>query len=134
MIESDHKVVMQLRDRNAHVIFGDASQRMILEAAGIEHANLVVVTIKNDRLLPAIIGEVRQLRSDVPVVVRVEDVEDTKNLASLRVSEVVQPQLEVGLEMVRQSLLALRVEENQIAPLLGQLRAERYEPKGDTDS
>lgn len=131
MIESEHKVVMQLRDRDAAVIFGDASQRMILEAAGIAGANLVVVTIKNDRLLPAIIGEIRALRSDVPVVVRVEDVEDTSNLVSLRVNEVVQPQLEVGLEMVRQSLLALRVEENQIAPLLVQLRAERYEPKED---
>ncbi len=134
IIESDHKVVMQLRDRNAHVVFGDASRRTILEAAGIEHANLVVVTIKNDRLLPAIIGEVRALRSDVPVVVRVEDVEDTSNLVSLQVNEVVQPQLEVGLEMVRQSLLALQVDESQIAPLLGQLRAERYEPKGDAGS
>jgi voltage-gated potassium channel Kch len=70
----------------------------------------------------------------VPIVVRVEDVEDTRTLASLRVSEVVQPQLEVGLEMVRQALLALRVEETHIAPLLVQLRAERYEPKGEAGS
>jgi CPA2 family monovalent cation:H+ antiporter-2 len=129
VIESDHKVVMQMRDRNVNVLFGDASQRMILEAAGLADANLVVVTSKNDSLLPTLVGEIRSIRRDVPIVVRVEDVEETKDLSLLRVDEVVQPQLEVGLEMVRQSLLALRVDENQIIPLLGQLRSERYEPK-----
>jgi CPA2 family monovalent cation:H+ antiporter-2 len=115
-------------------MFGDASRGTILEAAGIQDANLVVVTTKNDRILPTIVQEIRSIRSDVPIVVRVEDVEETKNLSLLRVDEVVQPQLEVGLEMVRQSLLALRVDESQIIPLLGQLRAERYEPKGDKGS
>jgi len=134
VIESDHKVVMSMRDRNERVIFGDATQRTILEAAGLAGASLVVVTTKQDSMLPALVGEVRSLRLDVPIVVRVEDVEETRNLSLLRIDEVVQPQLEVGLEMVRQSLLALHVDESQIIPLLGQLRAERYEPKGGSGS
>jgi CPA2 family monovalent cation:H+ antiporter-2 len=134
VIEFDHKVVMAMRDRNERVIFGDATQRTILEAAGLAAASLVVVTTKQDSMLPALVEEVRSIRHDVPIVVRVEDVEETRDLSLLRVSEMVQPQLEVGLEMVRQSLLALRVDESQIIPLLGQLRAERYEPKGGSGS
>jgi hypothetical protein len=45
----------------------------------------------------------------------------------LSVEEIVQPQFEVGLEMVRQALLALKINEARIFTLLGQLRADRYE-------
>ena len=42
------------------------------------------------------------------------------------VEEVVQPQLEVGIEMLRQALLKLHVEQGEIALMLEQLRSERY--------
>jgi K+/H+ antiporter YhaU regulatory subunit KhtT len=87
-----------------------------------------VVTTTNDTILPTVIAEVKAVRSDVPIVVRVEEVEDVHALSTLKVEEVVQPQLEVGLEMVRQSLLALQIDESQIFAVLGQLRADRYEP------
>jgi CPA2 family monovalent cation:H+ antiporter-2 len=74
------------------------------------------------------VGEIKRVRRDVPVVVRVEEVEDIDTLSSLTVEEIVQPQLEVGLEMVRQSLLSLGIDEARVFTLLGQLRAERYEP------
>jgi CPA2 family monovalent cation:H+ antiporter-2 len=67
------------------------------------------------------------MRSDLPVVVRVEEVEDVHTLATLKVEEIVQPQFEVGLEMVRQSLLALKFDESSIFTLLDKLRAGRYE-------
>ncbi|NDF16072.1 hypothetical protein EB061_12265, partial [bacterium] len=68
------------------------------------------------------------IEHEVPIVVRVEEVEDIDTLSSLTVEEIVQPQLEVGLEMVRQSLLSLGIDEARVFTLLGQLRAERYEP------
>jgi voltage-gated potassium channel Kch len=74
------------------------------------------------------VGEIKDARRDVPIVVRVEEVEDIDTLSSLTVNEIVQPQLEVGLEMVRQSLLSLGMDEARVFPLLGQLRAERYQP------
>jgi CPA2 family monovalent cation:H+ antiporter-2 len=110
------------------VVFGDASRPTNLEAAGLKGAQLVVVTTTNDRILPSMVGEIRDVRRDVPVVVRVEEVEDIDTLSSLTFDEIVQPQLEVGLEMVRQSLLSLGMDEARVFPLLGQLRAERYQP------
>ncbi|MEN9845012.1 MAG: hypothetical protein RIS36_159 [Pseudomonadota bacterium] len=128
VVETDYKTVTQMRDNNVAVLFGDASRPTILAAAGLQHARLVVVTTTNDSILPAIVGEIRAVRRDVPIVVRVEEVEDIDTLASLTVDEIVQPQLEVGLEMVRQSLLSLNIDESRVFTLLGQLRAERYEP------
>lgn len=128
VIESDYKIATQMRDMDITVLFGDGSHRAILESAGLHHASLVVVTTTNDTILPTLIGEVKAVRGDVPIVVRVEEVEDVQTLSSLKVEEIVQPQLEVGLEMVRQSLLALNIDESQIIAVLGQLRADRYEP------
>jgi CPA2 family monovalent cation:H+ antiporter-2 len=128
VVENDYKTVTQMRDKNVGVVFGDASRPTILEAAGLKEARLVVVTTTNDHILPPIVGEIRRARHDVPIVVRVEEVEDIDTLSSLTVEEIVQPQLEVGLEMVRQSLLSLGIDEARVFTLLGQLRAERYEP------
>ncbi len=128
VVENDYKTVTQMRDKNVGVVFGDASRPTILEAAGLKEARLVVVTTTNDHILPPIVEEIRRARHDVPIVVRVEEVEDIDTLSSLTVEEIVQPQLEVGLEMVRQSLLSLGIDGARVFTLLGQLRAERYEP------
>jgi CPA2 family monovalent cation:H+ antiporter-2 len=127
VIESDYKVALQLRDSNVPVVFGDATRRAILDAAGVAQSALVVITSTNDQILPGIISEIKRIRHDLAIVVRVEEVEDLQTLASLSVEEIVQPQFEVGLEMVRQSLLALKTDEAKIFTLLGQLRADRYE-------
>jgi CPA2 family monovalent cation:H+ antiporter-2 len=127
VIESDYKIALQLRDSQVPVVFGDATRRPILEAAGVNQCALVVVTSTNDQILPVIISELKRIRRDAVVVVRVEEVEDLQMLASLSVQEIVQPQFEVALEMVRQSLLALKTDESEIFALLGQLRADRYE-------
>jgi CPA2 family monovalent cation:H+ antiporter-2 len=86
----------------------------------------VVITTTQDELLPQMVDEIKKTRADVPIVVRVEEVEDISTLSSLSVTEIVQPQLEVGLEMVRQSLLSLRIDEETVSSHLSQLRAERY--------
>lgn len=129
VVESDYKVVTQLRDHELDVVFGDGSHAGVLKGAGVERARLVVVTTTHDALLPEIVSHIRSLHATVPVVVRVEDVEDVNTLTNLRVQEVVQPQLEVGLEMVRQALVCLRVDIEEIVSVLNTLRAERYEPR-----
>jgi CPA2 family monovalent cation:H+ antiporter-2 len=127
VIESDYKIALQLRDEEVPVVFGDATRQAILEAAAVPKSALVVITSTNDQILPSVIYEVRQMRPDLPVVVRVQEVEDLHTLASLKVEEIVQPQMEVGLEMVRQALLALKIEEHEIFSLLSRLRSDRYE-------
>ena len=130
VIEIDYKTTTQMRDDGISVIFGDATRPTILEAAGLREARLVVITTTNDKILPSIISEIQALRKDVAIVVRVEEVEDIDTLSTLTVNGIVQPQLEVGLEMVRQALLSLDVTEERMFSLLDQLRSERYELRG----
>lgn len=128
VIESDYKTITHMRDLGLQAISGDGTHRVILEGAKLGDARLVVVATTNDSILPTLLGEVNDINRAVPIVVRVEELQDLEELAFTDIHEIVQPQLEVGLEMVRQSLLALGVSDIEILNLLGKLRSKRYDP------
>jgi CPA2 family monovalent cation:H+ antiporter-2 len=134
VIELDHKVVMDLRDHEISVVFGDASHALILEAAGVARARLVILALTNDNVIPRVVEAVRALNSTSPLVVRVEEIADVERLYQLGIREAVEPQREVGLEMIRQALLALDVPERKIFSILGQLRASLHAAAHDPTS
>lgn len=126
VLDWSFKAVTQMRDRGLHVVFGDCSRREMLEAAGVARASLVVVATTTDAALPEMVREIRSVKPDVPTVIRVHEVDEAEPLEELQVLDIVSPQFEVGIEIVRQSLLALNEPETQIFALLGQLRGGRY--------
>lgn len=126
LIELDYGVVRELRQQGSPVLFGDASSRTILERAGVVRARLLVVTITDNRVLPLILEQVNTLNRNLPVVVQVPIVEDL-NLVPLSTNRhIVQPDLEAGLEIIRQSLMALGSDDREIFLVLRQLRSSRY--------
>lgn len=127
IVEADHKEVLQLRDKELHAVFGDATHRVILQALKIEKAKLIVVTTTNDELLKIILPEIRELHSSLPTLVRVEEISDVREIYQLGIHGAVQPQLETGIEMVRQVLGILGTEEGKTAELLEKLRVQRYD-------
>lgn len=126
IVESDYASVIEIRNEALPVIFGDGTRGTILESAHVERAKLVLLTVTNDSVLPSILRELRKINEHVPVVVRLEDVEALGELAPYSVREAVQPQFEVGLEMIAQSLMALGMRDAEIFSILAQFRAEGY--------
>ncbi len=134
VIELDHKVVMDLRDHEVSVVFGDASHALILEAASVARARLVILTLTNDNAIPRVVQAIKALNPTSPLVVRVEEIADVERLYQFGIHEAVEPQREVGLEMIRQALLALNVPERKIFSILGQLRASLHAAAHDAAS
>ena len=58
------------------VVYGDAGQVKVLENVGVAHASVVVITFANPDVALRILRAVRELRADVPILVRTQD--DTK--------------------------------------------------------
>jgi monovalent cation:H+ antiporter-2, CPA2 family len=123
VIDSDYKVVTSMRDQGLSVVFGDCSHRLVLQAAGIQKARLMIVTINNEIILTNILKEARELNPTIPIVVRWSDSEDSSSLDRFSVQEVVRPLREVSLEMVHQALFALDVPQGEIFSIIGQLRS-----------
>lgn len=128
IVELDHRRVMQAREEGFPVIFGDASQAVVLEATGIEAASVVLVTTPAIVTTGAIVDQARRLSPAVHVVARAEGVEQMRALHAQGVYEVVQPEFEAGLEITRQALLHLNTPATDIQSFTDAVRQELYSP------
>ncbi|BCS33370.1 sodium/hydrogen exchanger [Luteitalea sp. TBR-22] len=134
LLELDYRRFEQAREDGLTVVFGDATQAVVLEAAHVAHARLVLVTVPVVSVTEAIIDAVRRLSPVVRIVARAEGAEQLKQLQARGITEVVQPELEAGLEMVRQSLLHLDYGVAEVHRVSTQLRQEMYAPLFGDDS
>lgn len=128
LIDFDYGRIEQVKALNYPVIYGDAEQPTVLEAAGITRSRLALVTTPNTSTTGAIVKSIHKLNPNLHVVARVEGVEQMKMLNELGVYEVVQPEFEAALEIARQALLHLRIPTPEIQKLVDSVRRDLYEP------
>jgi CPA2 family monovalent cation:H+ antiporter-2 len=128
LIELDYRRVQAAKDSDLPVIFGDATQPVVLEAAHVTSAKLVLITVPIVSVTETIVDRVRALNSGVRIVARAEGAEQLRDLHAHGVTEVVQPELEASLEMIRQALLHLDLGVTEVHRVTTALRAEMYEP------
>jgi CPA2 family monovalent cation:H+ antiporter-2 len=128
IIELDHRLVEMCRSAGLPVIYGDASQELVLDAAAIERARLLVVTTPGMVAARATVVAARRRNPDLAVVARTSDPGFLPVFRELGVSEVVLPEFEAGLEMTREALLHLRVPATEIQRQTEALRTELLAP------
>jgi CPA2 family monovalent cation:H+ antiporter-2 len=128
IVEIDYRRVEQAREANFPIIFGDASQEIVLEVAQVEHARLVLVTTPVITITQSIVDQIRHLNPAVHIVARAEGIDQMHSLHKQGVYEVVQPEFEAGLEIARQSLLHLNVPAAEIQRFTDAIRQELYAP------
>jgi CPA2 family monovalent cation:H+ antiporter-2 len=124
VIELDHRRIDNARQRGFPTIYGDAARPVVLEAAGVGRARLLIVTTPVLGVSSAVVEHARRINPDVDVVVRAESPEAMRALHAMGVTEVVQPELEAGVEMTRQALVHLRMSAFDILRLTDRLRAD----------
>ncbi|WP_029215698.1 cation:proton antiporter [Kallotenue papyrolyticum] len=128
VIELDQNAAERARRAGLPVIYGDASSEIVLEAAGIQHARLMLVTVPGAVDVELIVRRVRQVNPELHVVVRAARLGQVERLQAMGVYELVQPEFEAGLEMVRQTLLHFDRPATEIQQLIDSIRAELYQP------
>jgi len=134
LIELDYRRFDHARDEGGAVIFGDATQEVVLDAAHVGAARLVLVTVPIMTVTEAVIDQVRRINPKARIVARAEGAEQLRHLQDRGLAEVVQPELEAGLEMVRQSLLHMDYGVTEVHRISTQLRQEMYAPLFGDDS
>lgn len=128
LIELDYRKVDQSRKAGFPVIFGDASQEVVLEAAGIDKACLLLVTVPGIVVAQSIVRNARQLNPSLHIVARAGEMEQMKLLQQGGVYEVVQPEFEAGLEITRQALRHLQYPVSEILRYTDSVRRDLYAP------
>jgi CPA2 family monovalent cation:H+ antiporter-2 len=127
VIEQDQGAFERIKAANFPAIYGDASSPHVLEAAGVPHARLVLVVVAAAVDVELVVRAVRSLSPHVHIVVRAAQLSQIDELLRYGIHEIVQPEFEAGLELVRQTLLHFDVAPAEIARIGDAVRAEHYE-------
>lgn len=109
LVEIDQQRIEQAKSAGYPIVYGDGSQGVVQEALFIERAVLLVVTIPGIVVARSIISHAKKVNSKIRVVARISDPEFFSVFKELGVPDLVYPEFEAGLEMIRQVLLYLRI-------------------------
>jgi CPA2 family monovalent cation:H+ antiporter-2 len=125
-LDLDPVRVRDARDAGAAVVYGDSARRDVLLAAGLQHARAVAISFVDAALAMRMLEITRQLRPDMPVIVRTMDDRDMEKLKSAGATEVVPESLEGSLMMGSHLLMLLGVPVTHIVRQVRNVRTERY--------
>ncbi len=108
------------------VIYGDAGEVKVLENVGLRRASCVVVTFTNPEVALRILRSVRELRGDVPILVRTQDDTRLEELQRAGATEVVPETLEASLMLLSHLLLLLKLPVARVIRTVNDIRSHRY--------
>jgi monovalent cation:H+ antiporter-2, CPA2 family len=108
------------------VIYGDAGQIKVLENVGLAHASCVVITFTSPDVALRILRSVRDLRGDVPILVRTQDDTKLEELQGAGATEVVPETFEASLMLLSHLLLLLKLPVSRVIRTVNDIRSHRY--------
>ncbi|MBT9568262.1 MAG: cation:proton antiporter, partial [Thiobacillus sp.] len=125
-LDADPERIRAVAASGVNVVYGDASRREVLVAAGLSRAKAIVVTYSDLHSSMAILRHVRELRPELPVVVRTIDDTHIDALKSAGASEVVSEVMEGSLMLASHALMLLGVPLSQVLKRIREVRETRY--------
>jgi len=125
-VDLDTSRVGNARLAGEPVFYGDAANRDILEALGVEKARLLVISHEDISSAERILQHVRTLRTDLPVMVRTRDEGPVEKLRAAGATEIVPETLEASLMIASHALLLLDVPLSHVVRRIQRQWSGRY--------
>ena len=137
-IDMDLNRVNDAASAGEKVMYGDASRRVVLNAAGISSCKAVIITYADDRASSKVLSVIRESYLELPIIVRTTDETSIERLQDEGASEVVPEVLEGSLMLGSHALIMLGVPLGRVVKKIRAFRSERYAMfrgyfKGTTD-
>ena len=126
-IDTDARIVKNNFADHYNVFFGDTSKRDILPLVGLGRAKLLIICIDDEKSIKKIIMNVRNLNSEIPVLVRAKDLKNYQDLITLGATEVISETLEASMMLVLHMLLMLGMKPTDAMSCITKKREDRYE-------
>ncbi len=124
VIDIDPRVIDSAREKGIPCVYGDAGNSEILAQAGLGRARVLVVTFPDPIATKLTVENARRMNPRLDVVARIHRDEDTEELRNLGVAELVRPELEAGLEIIRHTLHRFGLTTQEILYIVNTLREE----------
>ena len=128
VIDLDPRVISTLRSRGIPCLHGDAGNAEVLSKAGLPEARVFVLTIPDPLATRLAIENALRINPKLDIVARTHSDLELDFLRGLGASELVQPEFEASLEIIRHVLHRLGLPDAEIQHWLDAIRE-----KGSTD-
>ena len=125
-LDLDPARIRAARQLGDPVIYGDSADEELLSRAGIAAASAVVISFSDPATSIGILHSVRQIRPEVPVLVRTQDDARIEELRAAGATDVVPETFEASLMLVSHVLMLLHVPVSRVVRTLGDIRNNRY--------
>ena len=125
-LDLDPDRVREATAAGEHVVYGNATRREMLIAAGVKRASVLVVTFSDLRAAENVLRQVREINPALPVVVRTIDEKDFDVLQRAGAAEVVPETLESSMMLASHALIHAGVPIGRVLKRIRQTRVARY--------
>ncbi len=126
LVESDTHRGQKYQETGIPVLYGDASNSEVLDYACLDKARFVIVTVPNQSACELIVAAALELAPKVSVVARASTINGVHRLARLGARDVIHPELEGSLEIMRHTLLGLGYSFERVQQYVDAVRRETY--------
>ncbi|MEK7860810.1 MAG: NAD(P)-binding protein, partial [Chloroflexota bacterium] len=131
VVEYDPAIVRELRARGVRAIYGDAANPQVLEHAGLDSAILLAVLVRDRATAEAVTRFARAHGPRLDIVARAATRDDVVRLRDAGATEVVQPEFEAGIEVIRHALGRLGVSGTELQNIAAGRRTSFYGREGE---
>ena len=125
-LDLDPHRIQAARAAGDPVYYGDATSPDVLRAAGVERARVLFISYYRVSVALKILAQVRKLRPDLPVLVRVRDDSRLDELMAAGATEVIPDTLEASLMVASHLLVLLTVPMTRVVRAINAVRNDRY--------
>lgn len=132
VVDMDVERVKGLEQQDIPTLLGDAANSEVLTHARLERARTLVVTVPGEAAAELVVATAHDLAPGTPIIARASTQEGVRHLAVLGAQAVIHPELEGGLEIVRQALIRLGFPEPEVDQYAEAVRRDRYETDVNT--
>jgi K+:H+ antiporter len=132
VIDADAERIEELSRRGIPNLYGDASNSEVLTHARLEHARALVVAGPDESASELVVATARDIAPELPIIARATTQDGIDRLAEFGAQDVIHPELEGGLEIMRHTLLALGFPLQEIIRYMDAVRHDHYDMQVNT--
>ena len=133
VVEADAARGEELSRQGIPTLYGDAANSEVLTHAGLRRARALVIAGPDEDASALVVTAARDLAPDLPIIARASSEDGTRHLAELGAQDVIHPELEGGLEIVRHTLLQLGFPLQEIYRYTDAVRRDHYDTRLNTE-
>lgn len=127
VVDAEVTRLAELEKLGVPTLFGDAANSEVLKHAGLTRARALVVTVPDEATAEVVVASARALAPQLSIIARAGTQSGVARLAKLGAQDVIHPELEGGLEIVRHTLLRLGLPPVEVQKYTDVVRRDHYD-------